>query len=93
MDRVADKLFDDVTINIETPGLDTIREKVQELMEELKPKLEEIMKEWVYSEVVNLQNLSDPGEPKDFYDVVLKEIGANMEDAEEVREALKWRLS
>lgn len=43
-------------------------------------------------ETIELQDLPDAEELRPFYDVVIDEIGANPEDAEEIREALERRL-
>jgi len=92
MDDVADNLFETVEVEVETPGLDEIVEKVRELLENIKPELKKIMEEWRHDETVEFKDIRNPGEPRDFYDVVLEEIGADPADAEKVREALRRRL-
>lgn len=91
--EVAEKLFNDLSVEIIAPKLKEIHDKIQKFCEETSKEVEEAVAKWTHEADLELVDLEEIEEPQNQYDVVLEEIGADLDDAEKVREALRWRLS
>lgn len=88
--EIADDIIDGMNIEVEwnTEELQNkIDKAVAEYMQELPEDLHDIFEAYIEFAMPDpVTNL------KDFYDVVLEELGADPDDCKKVREALKWRL-
>jgi len=71
---------------------ESIRDVIDSLIEEVSPKIEELLATATVSSQLELAELDEDIEVCDLYDKVLENLKAKKEDAEKIRNALKQRL-
>jgi len=85
---IAHKLKAEFTVETEVDD-DEIKEILREA---IKAYFEPILKEQKWSTYIAFEPIHNEDEQPDIYDIILEKLGARKEDAEQVREALKWRF-
>ena len=86
-------LVEDIQESIDEIMEKATKEIVEKLSKAIKPKIKNLLDKAVINSNVEFNELDDETEVCDLYDRALKEIGAKMEEAELIRNALKVRLS
>jgi len=86
--EMVSELFDKVEVSVKWDAED-LAAKIAETVEAYVAAFDEED----ISETIELSELVEPEELRDFYDVIEEELGADPGDCEEVRDALAWRLA